>query len=569
MDYWKELRLPLFPTVPNIRSMSILDYGEELSKYNVALGLFLRLKQGFFMECTPFLWESLAPFMISVLQQGAHLQTAILNDASAELVMECWQKDFISMLFLDILEKVCFVVARIIEAGGANATIRSLDLAVWIEFATIMVKADLADTMAGLFQLLFGESTLFSRQLVIFIEKISSGHIAGQFGDEDLEVLSLMLPAMGSNSINSSVASLLLSKFSTMGNLDRLAAALQRASISPCLSCFEPKRIVDDMLSRTKIDDDSLLDDIPSLSLLPDIVQSLPNCSPWLRSFSNVLNDELRMKEKITLISTELGDLGLKETAIKRALERASWDVQTAAMLLQKQTPIRKDETVEFLDDKRHIQTNLEDFLQRALQIGNETDRIYEDELVDTFDEGHGANRPAGPSDMSKRNNAESLTQLEHSLMDAYIRNKDIFDRTSATRSSIQRRQLCDSTHLTHEQIEGWALLFERNPRKDFLLNDYQLFNPNSRATQSERKKTARPAREPNPRSKGDKNPATVGSKAGFERRPPANKTNITEYGAPTATKLSVKDGIVMSNGEPSNVRPNKKKYYFTKKAEK
>lgn len=52
---------------------------------------------------------------------------------------------------------------------------------------------------------------------------------------------------------------------------------------------------------------------------------------------------------------------------------------------------------------------------------------------------------------------------MEEALLRAFIRDPMLFGRSAKTRQSDARRRLCEQLGLSHEQLEGWAILFERN----------------------------------------------------------------------------------------------------------
>lgn len=68
---------------------------------------------------------------------------------------------------------------------------------------------------------------------------------------------------------------------------------------------------------------------------------------------------------------------------------------------------------------------------------------------------------------------------IQKILFESYISDPSVFSRTSSCRQSKSRQTLCNLTKLSHEQIEGWALMLERNPKKMRILQDFIIANGN------------------------------------------------------------------------------------------
>ncbi|CAG8435087.1 9654_t:CDS:10 [Funneliformis mosseae] len=62
----------------------------------------------------------------------------------------------------------------------------------------------------------------------------------------------------------------------------------------------------------------------------------------------------------------------------------------------------------------------------------------------------------------------------EQELIKMYQSDPSVFDRTSTVRKSGKRVHLRRITQMTDEQIEGWYIMFQRNPRKEKLLAKYE-----------------------------------------------------------------------------------------------
>ncbi|OZJ03297.1 hypothetical protein BZG36_02276 [Bifiguratus adelaidae] len=161
---------------------------------------------------------------------------------------------------------------------------------------------------------------------------------------------------------------------------------------------------------------------------------------------------------------------------------------------------------------------------------------MYEDEYDDTYDD---INTASGPIDITMvdeidqdrplkptvERKTDASVEHEASLIQAYTGNAKIFERSSAARKSQERIALRKQTGMSDEQLEGWAIMLDRNPRKDRILDKYQHtqllemgkqkeMDEESRALQSESSKRGqkvRPPRSPEQqRSYNDRNKARV-----------------------------------------------------------
>ncbi|KAG0262501.1 hypothetical protein DFQ27_002297 [Actinomortierella ambigua] len=65
----------------------------------------------------------------------------------------------------------------------------------------------------------------------------------------------------------------------------------------------------------------------------------------------------------------------------------------------------------------------------------------------------------------------------EEVLINLFTGDKDIFNRTREARKSKKRQELRQLTKMTDEQLEGWAIMFNRNPRKEDLTRKYEFAN--------------------------------------------------------------------------------------------
>jgi len=64
---------------------------------------------------------------------------------------------------------------------------------------------------------------------------------------------------------------------------------------------------------------------------------------------------------------------------------------------------------------------------------------------------------------------AKRQKEIEFLVEEEYIRDKSGFERDAATRRSKARQDLRERTNWADEQIEGWAIMLERNVRECFI----------------------------------------------------------------------------------------------------
>lgn len=107
-----------------------------------------------------------------------------------------------------------------------------------------------------------------------------------------------------------------------------------------------------------------------------------------------------------------------------------------------------------------------EDSVAATLRLVYEAD---EDERDDTYDDAlQGGEEPRSSS---------GLMKTEQYLWDLYSRTPDVFKRDS--RKHKMRAEMKRTTEWTDEQIEGWARVLERNPRRRQFLEDRYMFQGN------------------------------------------------------------------------------------------
>ncbi|KAJ2744237.1 hypothetical protein GGI20_003136 [Coemansia sp. BCRC 34301] len=157
---------------------------------------------------------------------------------------------------------------------------------------------------------------------------------------------------------------------------------------------------------------------------------------------------------------------------------------------------------------KSKLRTNLgapdSDFKSRIMEIAQ---RIEEDdEYDDTYD--HAAqditagaidakndidasataqhvpgHKSQGKTVSASKMEPDPIKPWEAMLTRLYVEDPALFERKRQTRNSPARADLCAQTGLTHEQIEGWCVMFRRNPRYQQIMDKQTASNSNRPST--------------------------------------------------------------------------------------
>lgn len=117
------------------------------------------------------------------------------------------------------------------------------------------------------------------------------------------------------------------------------------------------------------------------------------------------------------------------------------------------------------LGDKSYIQSEKKNVLQRVVDM-------YDDDYDDTYDDINDAGMPStieigdGDSALDIVRQKAALDpgiENESTLVHTFVENSEIFGRNSSARKSTQRAALRKATAMTDEQLEGWAIMFNKN----------------------------------------------------------------------------------------------------------
>jgi hypothetical protein len=102
---------------------------------------------------------------------------------------------------------------------------------------------------------------------------------------------------------------------------------------------------------------------------------------------------------------------------------------------------------------------------------------IYEDERDDTYDSAD-INIVIGNQEDENDSNQPTFDKAERLLVNAFLSTPEVLHKSQ--RKTSKRQMLCEATGMSHEQIEGWYIMFLRNPFKQKLLEKYE-FEGNKR----------------------------------------------------------------------------------------
>ncbi|KAF7344543.1 CUE domain-containing protein [Mycena sanguinolenta] len=152
----------------------------------------------------------------------------------------------------------------------------------------------------------------------------------------------------------------------------------------------------------------------------------------------------------------------------------------------------KKTEDASVLRDRTFIEQMKADILRRAEEISDDEEdeeagegksgtargkakELADDGDLDLEDDSHikvaGDGEESGGEDGDEEEESlspETICEL------AYIRDPKLFDRDAETRRGKARADLKAQTGWTNEQLEGWRIMLERNPKKDKILQKHE-----------------------------------------------------------------------------------------------
>ncbi|KAK0449751.1 uncharacterized protein EV420DRAFT_1622043 [Desarmillaria tabescens] len=151
--------------------------------------------------------------------------------------------------------------------------------------------------------------------------------------------------------------------------------------------------------------------------------------------------------------------------------------------LSQLQIGKKREDEAAILRDRTFMEQMKADILRRAEEISDEEEE--DDGTTGAFDEEdlESTVKVGGDGEESDDDDAEGIDETEaapakqslHTILElAYIQDPKQFDRDANTRRSKGRADLKAQTGWSDEQIEGWRIMLERNPKKDKILQKHE-----------------------------------------------------------------------------------------------
>ncbi|KAG0064540.1 hypothetical protein BGZ89_009041 [Linnemannia elongata] len=132
------------------------------------------------------------------------------------------------------------------------------------------------------------------------------------------------------------------------------------------------------------------------------------------------------------------------------------------------------------LDDKEFV-------TQHKSAIMKAVESMYDDEYDDTYDSMgltnntetsfklvDAVNEDEGNNTQPQQLHTDPSIAHEEVLINMYTSNKDVFNRNGEARRSKKRQELRNLTKMSDEQLEGWAIMFGRNPRREAIAQKYE-----------------------------------------------------------------------------------------------
>ncbi|KAH8108784.1 hypothetical protein DFH11DRAFT_1516412, partial [Phellopilus nigrolimitatus] len=139
----------------------------------------------------------------------------------------------------------------------------------------------------------------------------------------------------------------------------------------------------------------------------------------------------------------------------------------------------RHGDAEDMLQDRAFLDQMKADILRRAEELSESDEEegavAFEDELdgeiggkVRVAGDGEDSDEDASADEVEEAPTPETHCEL------AYISNPKVFERDAETRRSKARADLKAQTGWSDEQIEGWRIMLERNPKKDKILQKHE-----------------------------------------------------------------------------------------------
>ncbi|KAF8635677.1 hypothetical protein AX15_000303 [Amanita polypyramis BW_CC] len=186
--------------------------------------------------------------------------------------------------------------------------------------------------------------------------------------------------------------------------------------------------------------------------------------SRMVKERRNVFDDEvidvsrLRIGKKTDAAQQLLGDRAyidqMKADILRRVQEMELEDADNEEFEIHGFTPITSKGKEKAIEAVQNDEDDLDDL--RGVKV------------VGDGESDHGSDEGSEEEEGEKPPSVDTILEL------AYIRDPKLFDRDAATRRSKGRVELKSQTGLGDEQIEGWKIMLERNPKKGNILEKHE-----------------------------------------------------------------------------------------------
>ncbi|KZT53103.1 hypothetical protein CALCODRAFT_475096 [Calocera cornea HHB12733] len=170
-----------------------------------------------------------------------------------------------------------------------------------------------------------------------------------------------------------------------------------------------------------------------------------------------------------------------------------------------------RDNADGLLRDRTHLDAIKADILRRVQEMSEDEDEeadakggkivAFEEELDDGMEPSSavkvtndGEESEEGDDDEAGEPQQAKKVDVETVLEQTYIRDPKLFDRDAATRRTKQRADLRAQTGWSDEQLEGWRIMLERNPRKDRILQKHEFSGNRPLVSEDEGQSSSAPA---------------------------------------------------------------------------
>ncbi|GLB42322.1 putative CUE domain protein [Lyophyllum shimeji] len=183
------------------------------------------------------------------------------------------------------------------------------------------------------------------------------------------------------------------------------------------------------------------------------------------------------------------GGAGVKDDVGRYVEERRNVFDDEVLDVTQLRVGKRREDESMVLRDRTFIEQMKADILRRAEAISDD-EEVEDDDamkgkkgLVLAFDDEDEAGAGGGlkiggdgeESDVDEGEVEDAKPQSPETILElAYLRDPKLFDRDAQTRRSKARSELKAQTGWGDEQIEGWRIMLERNPRKEKILQKHE-----------------------------------------------------------------------------------------------